>query len=82
MNSLCKYLLIVGVNLLCYYRSLSGDFVFDDSVAILKNKDVYEGFNVNTFKVSFINENLHTNELKSYSTDTNCISNILEHFQQ
>jgi hypothetical protein len=38
-----KYLLIVGINLLCYYQSLDGEFVFDDSVAILKNRDVYEG---------------------------------------
>lgn len=38
-----KYLLIVVINLLCYYQSLDGEFVFDDSVAILKNRDVYEG---------------------------------------
>lgn len=51
MNLICKYLLIVSVNLICYYQSLSGDFVFDDSVAIVKNKDVYEGFTEGTFKV-------------------------------
>lgn len=52
MNWLCKYLAVILVNVLCYYQSLNGDFVFDDSVAILKNKDVYEGFNNNTFRVS------------------------------
>lgn len=44
---------IVSINLICYYKSLSGGFVFDDSVAITKNKDVYEGFNSETIKVSF-----------------------------
>lgn len=52
MNLLCKYLTIVCVNLLCYYQSLNGDFVFDDSVAILKNKDVCcDPFDNNTFRV-------------------------------
>lgn len=55
MNLACKYLAIVCVNVVCYYQSLSGDFVFDDSVAIIKNKDVY-GFNSNTFKVSNSNQ--------------------------
>lgn len=64
MNAICKYLVIVGVNLICYYRSLSGDFVFDDSVAILKNKDVYDGFNENTFKVNFINEKINYKTLQ------------------
>lgn len=45
----CKYLAIIGLNLFNYYQSLFGDFFFDDSVA---NKDVYDGFNNNTFMVS------------------------------
>lgn len=32
-------LLLIALTLLCYYPSLSGDFVFDDSEAILKNPD-------------------------------------------
>lgn len=55
MNLACKYAIVILVNLVCYYRSLYGEFVFDDSVAILKNKDVVGGFNNNTFRVSFIN---------------------------
>lgn len=55
MNLVCNYLTIICLNLVCYYQSLSGDFVFDDSVAIVKNKDVYEGFHNNTFKVGFMN---------------------------
>lgn len=52
-----KYLLIVSVNVIIYYRSLSCDFVFDDSVAIVKNRDVSDGFTPETFEVSFINKN-------------------------
>lgn len=50
MNLLFKYVTIVSVNLLCYYRSLNGEFVFDDQVAIVKNHDVYSGFNNNTLR--------------------------------
>lgn len=53
MRLLYKYLIIICINLVCYYRSIDGDFVFDDSVAILKNQDVYEGqFDRKTFEVS------------------------------
>lgn len=52
MNLVCKYSVVVVINLLCYYRSLSGDFVFDDAVAIVKNKDVFEGSSSTTLKVS------------------------------
>lgn len=59
MNLVFKYSAIVCINLLCYYRSLSGDFVFDDSVAILKNKDVLsDEINVNTIKVRLMNYKL------------------------
>lgn len=51
MKLLCKYLTIIAVNLLCYYPSLDGDFVFDDSVAVVKNRDVVDGLNNKTFKV-------------------------------
>lgn len=54
MNLACKYLAIFCVTILCYYRSLSGEFVFDDQVAIVKNKDVNEGFNENTLQVGFV----------------------------
>ena len=57
MNLVFKYTLIIFINLLCYYSSLSGDFVFDDSVAILKNRDVSEKFNGETVRVSLMNEN-------------------------
>lgn len=57
MNLACKYLAIFCVNILCYYQSLSGGFVFDDSVAIVKNKDVHKGINSNTLQVGFLNEN-------------------------
>lgn len=53
MNLVFKYLLIIFINLFCYFRSLPGDYVFDDSVAILKNKDVYDGFKNDTIKVGF-----------------------------
>lgn len=59
MHSACKYLIIVCVNVIIYYRSLSCDFVFDDSVAVVKNRDVSDGFTPETFKVSFINENFY-----------------------
>lgn len=59
MNLVCSFLTIIFINFVCYYQSLSGDFVFDDSVAIVKNKDVYEGFNDKTLKVSLMNENLN-----------------------
>lgn len=58
-----NYLTIICINLACYYQSLSGDFVFDDSVAIVKNKDVYEGFNNNTLKVGFMNEKVEWIEI-------------------
>ncbi|CAG9812134.1 unnamed protein product [Chironomus riparius] len=55
MQLFYKYLIIICINIICYYRSIDGDFVFDDSVAILKNRDVYEGqFNRKTFENIFI----------------------------
>lgn len=54
-----KYLLIIGINLVCYYKSLDGDFVFDDSVAILKNRDVFEGeFGWEKFEVNFVKKKI------------------------
>lgn len=64
MNAACKYLAVVCVNLLCYYRSLSGDFVFDDSVAVLKNRDVFEGFSSGSIRVSCYQWKV---QLKSFS---------------
>lgn len=47
-----EYIAIIVINLICYYQSLDGDFVFDDSVAIIRNRDVYEGnFDLKTFEV-------------------------------
>ncbi|XP_070503725.1 protein O-mannosyl-transferase Tmtc4 [Chironomus tepperi] len=55
MRLLYKYLIIICINLICYYQSIDGDFVFDDSVAILKNRDVYEGeFDRKTIENIFI----------------------------
>jgi hypothetical protein len=42
MKSVYKYLIVIAVNVVCFYNSLSGSFVFDDNVVLLKNKDVYE----------------------------------------
>lgn len=65
MKLLYKYLIIISINLICYYRSIDGDFVFDDSVAILKNRDVYEGeFNRKTFEVG--NEGKFGTKLKFF----------------
>lgn len=51
-----KYAIIVCVNLVCYYQSIEGEFVFDDSVAIVKNRDVNNGeINSETLKVISIN---------------------------
>jgi hypothetical protein len=55
MRLVYKYLIIIFVNLICYYRSLNGNYVFDDSVAILKNRDVYGELDSQTIKVSFMN---------------------------
>ena len=35
-----KYAVIVGLCILCYGDQLDGDFVFDDTVAIVNNKQV------------------------------------------
>lgn len=52
MKLVLEYLAIIVINLICYYQSLDGDFVFDDSVAVLKNHDVVEGnFDFKTFEV-------------------------------
>ena len=65
MRLLYKYLIIFCINLICYYRSIDGDFVFDDSVAIFKNRDVYEGkFDEKTFEVRKNCENLRNFEWK------------------
>ena len=58
MNLVFKYLAIGCLSLLCYFQSLSGDFVFDDRVAIVKNQDVLQGVNNETIRVSFMNENI------------------------
>lgn len=51
-----EYIAIIVINLICYYQSLDGDFVFDDSVAIIRNRDVYEGnFDLKTFEVKVKN---------------------------
>ncbi|KAG5668176.1 hypothetical protein PVAND_016126 [Polypedilum vanderplanki] len=64
MRLLYKHLLIICINLICYYRSIDGDFVFDDSVAIIKNRDVYEGkFDSKTFENIFINNDFWGNNL-------------------
>lgn len=34
------YVVVILFNFVSFYRSLDGEFVFDDSVAILKNNDV------------------------------------------
>lgn len=51
MNLVYKYLAVVSLNLVCYYQSLSGDYVFDDSVAIVKNRDVNNGLSRETLQV-------------------------------
>lgn len=74
MNIACKYLAVVGLNLVCYYQSLSGDFVFDDSVAILKNRDVYEGF---TGRKSFKVGNIWVMQGASKEGNVAVVSNIV-----
>ena len=37
----------------CYYRTLDGNFVFDDNFAIVKNPDVTKGFAWNVFQNDF-----------------------------
>ena len=39
-----SYVLIGVVSVLCYFNSLKGDFVHDDLVAIVRNKDIRDGF--------------------------------------
>jgi hypothetical protein len=58
MNLAYTHLAIVFLNVICYYRSLRGDFVFDDSVAILKNKNVY--MSTTTLQVGFRESSIKT----------------------
>lgn len=57
MAFLYEIIVIIILNLLCYYSTLPGEFVFDDSVAILKNKDVSNKISQQSLKVNIMNEN-------------------------
>ncbi|CAO1404459.1 unnamed protein product [Diamesa serratosioi] len=63
-----EIIVIIILNLACYYSTLPGEFVFDDSVAILKNKDVSNKLSKQSFKDIFINHDFWGNNLTSNSS--------------
>lgn len=62
-----KLLLLVTASALPYLFSLDGDFVFDDSEAITKNKDVTQNFFTSAFTNDFWGTDITSNfSHKSY----------------
>lgn len=83
LRSFCTDLGLILLATFCYYPSLKGDFVFDDTEAIVKNTDLnIESDFLELFKHDFWGNDIGTNKShKSYRPFTVTVYRILNNFR-